>query len=153
MPEAVGGFDERIREASAEDYDLWIRLSRHFELGYVDRPLALYRVHSGNASKQRLAMLEAENYVLKKALRDDPELPKLLGKRVVRNRLFKLCFSIGYLHHDGLRSPEARAYLAQALRQRWANPYALTLYAANLLPPNLAQTLRSLKRQMARLVP
>ena len=147
---AVGGFDERIRKASAEDYDLWIRLSRHFELGYVDCPLALYQVHSSNASKQRLAMLEAVNYVLKKALGDDPELPNVLGRRVVRNRLFDLYFSIGFLHHDGSRSLEARTYLAQAIRQRWTDPYAWTLYAANLLPANLAQTLRSLKRQLAR---
>ena len=70
----VGGFDEKIRRASCEDYDLWLRIARHFELAYIDSPLGLYRIHSTNASKKKLTMLEAELYVLRKALANDPAL-------------------------------------------------------------------------------
>jgi glycosyltransferase involved in cell wall biosynthesis len=43
--ERCGGFDERIRSASCEDYDLWLRLARDHPFDYVDEPLVLYRMH------------------------------------------------------------------------------------------------------------
>lgn len=34
-----------------EDFDLWLRISRHFMIVHVPKPLSLVRVHSNNASK------------------------------------------------------------------------------------------------------
>jgi glycosyltransferase involved in cell wall biosynthesis len=149
---ATGGFDERIRRASAEDYDLWIRLARRHEVAYVDRPLALYRVHSSNASQQRVSMLEYEDYVLRKVLRDDPDLARKIGRDRVRRRLFEVCFSIGYLHHDASRPREARAFFVRALQQQWAHPHAWMLFVANLFPSQITRTLRSWKRGLMRSV-
>ena len=41
--DAVGGFDETLR--MGDDYELFLRIARHFELGYIDEPLVLYRQH------------------------------------------------------------------------------------------------------------
>ena len=121
----VGGFDERIRWASCEDYDLWFRIARHFELAFIDSPLACYRIHSTNASKKKLGMLEAELYVVRKALSNDPALQARIGRCEVRDRLFELYFSIGYLYHDKSTSTEARYFLSEALRQHWTDPVCL----------------------------
>lgn len=142
----VGGFDERIRRASCEDWDLWFRIARHFELAFIDSPLALYRVHPTNASKNHLTMLEAELYVIRKALANDPGLQARIGRREVHARLFEIYFSIGYLYHDMSKSTEARSFLSAALRHHWTDPYAWGLYLANTFPPSYVRALRSMKR-------
>lgn len=45
----IGGFDERLRQA--QDYDLWIRLSRVNDFWFVPKTLALYRLHDNNTTK------------------------------------------------------------------------------------------------------
>ena len=46
----LGGFDESLRVG--EDYDLWLRASRHTPILRVPRPLALYRMHGDNTTQQ-----------------------------------------------------------------------------------------------------
>ena len=147
--DAVGLFDEQIRSPTVEDYDLWFRIARHFEFGFVAEPLALYRRHQANFSQHALPMMEGDLYVLLKALRADPCLAHLVGRRTVRERLFPLCFSIGYLNHDACRPITARAYFRRALRHRPTDAYTWGLYLANLLPSSLIRRLRSMKSAMA----
>lgn len=45
----LGGFNPELR--IGEDYDLWLRASRLTPILRVDKPLALYRMHPGNATK------------------------------------------------------------------------------------------------------
>jgi len=153
----VGGFDETIRSASCEDYDLWLRIARHFEFAYIDSPLAHYRMHSTNSTKssaeRRITHLEAELYVIRKALSDDPDLEKKIGRRGVHDRFFELYSAIGYHYHDAFMSAKARSFLRKALRHHWIDPYTWALYLANTLPSNYTRGLRSLKRAMVSLRP
>ncbi len=87
--ERAGGFDETL--TSAEDWDLWLRLSRRgLVWGYVDQPLAEYRVRTdamhGNAGR----MCENRLRVLDKVFAD-PELPADLA----RSR--SLAYHVAYL--------------------------------------------------------
>ena len=41
----IGGFDPLMQ--SAQDYDVWLRLARKYEVNYVDEPLIVYHVHEG----------------------------------------------------------------------------------------------------------
>lgn len=50
---ATGGYDASMRHA--EDYDLWLRLSRVGRLANIDAPLLLLRKHDANVSTQRPA--------------------------------------------------------------------------------------------------
>src|SRR5262249_3670498 len=43
--DVVGLFDETL--FSYQDFDLWIRLGRSFDLVYLDRPLVRYFIHPG----------------------------------------------------------------------------------------------------------
>ncbi|MGD8394527.1 MAG: glycosyltransferase family 2 protein [Candidatus Eiseniibacteriota bacterium] len=45
---AAGGFDESL--TSIENWDLWIRIARDWEVDFVDEPLTIYRKHAGNRS-------------------------------------------------------------------------------------------------------
>ena len=41
----IGGFDPLMQ--SAQDYDVWLRLARKYEVNYVDEPLIVYYIHEG----------------------------------------------------------------------------------------------------------
>ena len=52
----VGLFDERM--SHAEDGDMWLRIARRYELDYVDRVLAFYRMDTNSSlSREPVAML------------------------------------------------------------------------------------------------
>jgi glycosyltransferase involved in cell wall biosynthesis len=46
----VGGFDPGVDLSI--DYDLWLRVAKHYEFDYVPEPLVLYRTGHGNLSKK-----------------------------------------------------------------------------------------------------
>lgn len=48
--EAAGGFSEI---PFGEDWDTWIEIAKRFPIGFIDRPLALVRRHSGSVSPRR----------------------------------------------------------------------------------------------------
>jgi glycosyltransferase involved in cell wall biosynthesis len=78
--ERAGGFDETL--TSAEDWDLWLRLSRHgLTWGYVDHPLAEYRVRTDAMHENPERMCDNRLRVLDKVFAD-PTLPAdLAGTR------------------------------------------------------------------------
>jgi hypothetical protein len=59
-----GAFDERLR--AAEDWDLWLRLARHYPFGGVGTCLVRYRRHAENMSSDVQRMLENEVAVVEK---------------------------------------------------------------------------------------
>ncbi len=145
----VGVFDERIRGAGGEDYDLCLRIARHYEFAFVDEPLFLYRLHSSNLTKQRRTCLENELYVVRKALQADPDLRRALGRTAINERLFGLLFELGYHLHDAGRPAEARRYFLQALRHRPLSTRVWMLYLGNFLPSKWVRRLRGLKSSLA----
>jgi len=42
--EDLGGFDERLKWC--EDWEMWVRISKKYAVGYLPKPLACYRVHN-----------------------------------------------------------------------------------------------------------
>ena len=66
----AGGFDECIR--GVDDFDLYLRMARRRPLLSVARPALRYRVHAGNASKDRRGMLRAGAACLRKRLAEVP---------------------------------------------------------------------------------
>lgn len=62
----VGGFDETLR--SAEDWDMWLRISQYYGIRIVEEPLVKIRAGSENMSsvKNAARMLENELWVIEK---------------------------------------------------------------------------------------
>jgi len=46
----VGGFDPGLRVA--EDYDLWLRISRNYTIAFMDEIVSVYHDHGGNVSRR-----------------------------------------------------------------------------------------------------
>jgi GT2 family glycosyltransferase len=78
----VGGFDETVR--IGEDWDFWLRLLfAGAQVGCVDEPLAIYRIHSGSLSDDRPASLRARVALLDRAAARSDLTPAL--RRVLRD--------------------------------------------------------------------
>lgn len=56
--EMVGLFDETLR--ATEDRDLWFRIALHFEVGFIDKVLAHYRISTASMSTDANRMLQAQ---------------------------------------------------------------------------------------------
>jgi hypothetical protein len=64
--EAVGMFDPKL--PLAIDYDLWLRVARHFEFNYVDELLVRYRTGHVNLSSRITERLAAVLGILRRSL-------------------------------------------------------------------------------------
>lgn len=61
----IGFFDQKLDYAM--DYDYWLRTIKIYKLGYIDRYLASYRIHSQSKSGSNFAALLAEGYQVSKS--------------------------------------------------------------------------------------
>ncbi len=88
----VGLLDDTIRWPT--DWDLWLRVTQHFRMGFVSQPLAIYRQSEGSLSQQQTrnpkAVAEFQR-VLDKVFAD-PHLPRRVGPKEVA-RLRRLAFA------------------------------------------------------------
>jgi glycosyltransferase involved in cell wall biosynthesis len=144
----VGGFDEQIRHASTEDYDLVLRLGRRFPFAYIPEPLTVYRIHNANATKHFQRMLAGHLTVLEKTLRDDPSVLQMLGSRQIRQRLYDLRFSLGYDAFEREDLSAARRYFLRAVLTRQRMPRAGLFFLASCVPAPLLRRLRSRRRKI-----
>lgn len=66
-------FDMNARLRFADEYDLWLRIARQHEVGYVADTLAFYRLHDANNSRNVTPMILATLAVLGKTEREFPD--------------------------------------------------------------------------------
>lgn len=57
---AVGLFDEEIKKAGAEDWNLWVRMSLQHNMAYLDQVMARWRVQGQNTSNN-ISLLRANS--------------------------------------------------------------------------------------------
>jgi glycosyltransferase involved in cell wall biosynthesis len=85
----LGGFDESL--VILEDWDLMIKLSRKGGVLSIEQPLALYRVHSGNRSRDVDLHVEPGLRVLDRLFADE-ELPEAV--RAHRDEIYGRFYSM-----------------------------------------------------------
>jgi glycosyltransferase involved in cell wall biosynthesis len=116
--EAVGLFDPTL--PLAIDYDLWLRVARHFEFDYVDEALVRYRTGHANLSSRVAERIAAVLSILRRSLvrrgnRDVADPAAQAGAWA------STCRTMGYVVRE--REPRAAAtWYARAARHdgRWS---------------------------------
>jgi glycosyltransferase involved in cell wall biosynthesis len=137
----VGLFDDTLRHG--DDYQMWLRIARRFELGCVDKPLMMYRQHpemlTRRVGQKLINGMPWETRILRSVLDLHPEIIEELGERTVCRRLAKPYF---YLACGAIASGEhrqARFLLREALRGWPSNLRYVLLYLATFFsPPQVA---------------
>jgi glycosyltransferase involved in cell wall biosynthesis len=97
--ERVGGFDATLRQN--EDWDLWLRLARHYSFGYIPEVLTRIRRLPGSLSGNLDEQLRGAEATLNKAFAADPAIGD------AKNASFRDLYRVF-----------AGAYLARGNRQR-----------------------------------
>ena len=102
----VGGFDEAL--PWWEDWDFWLRVSRHYAFRFVDRTLVRLRIHGANASRAGGGAAWATRiHVLDKAFAALPSLDADLER--IRALAYRNAHFDAGLHLWRCKSPKAAA--------------------------------------------
>jgi glycosyltransferase involved in cell wall biosynthesis len=70
--ERHGAFDESVR--MGDDYDLFLRLSAHYEFDFIPEPTVRYRIWSGQMSKNYRRRYESGIHTMRRFLENNPGL-------------------------------------------------------------------------------
>lgn len=141
----AGWFDESL--TSIENWDLWIRIARRWEIDFVDEPLTLYRVHTGNRSAN--VELRRRNIfrVLDKHHDAGDRSPE--ARKLRREAYFNAYYTVlGMGYFDRLEMGAAAKALTRAFLIKPRADVA-RLLAASLLGRRLYLALSGLKRRLA----
>ena len=94
----VGLFDEHREIAKSEDYDMWLRIARQYQIGYVDLPLIKYRVNpSGYCRSDLRASYAAQKAVFLRALDCYKGNKTRLRKEVLHKMMYDMGHSFLYI--------------------------------------------------------
>jgi glycosyltransferase involved in cell wall biosynthesis len=112
----VGLFDERLK--AAEDWDLWIRLAKRYEIACIPEPLILYRIHKKSITRTRAPdRLQAAELMFKKFLTD---INTCKNRRRILGRW---AYEFGRLYFECGDAKRGRKEFAEAVYRR---PYSAT---------------------------
>lgn len=139
---ATGLFDLNMSRNTVQDYDLWLRLARHYPFGYIAEPLTVLRLHGEMGTRNRQAMLGDELRVLERTV----GLKGIHDSAPLRARVARILNELGVYHLDAHAPRLARSCFARALRMRCSSRTVLLL-AATFLP---SMGLEWLRRQRSR---
>ena len=126
----IGGFDPNLDLAI--DYDLWLRVSRHYEFRGLAEPLTRYRTGHGNLSGKLIDRVRTADAIMNRALRRGPEAltPAAIGEGYAstyraaaftmrpKERRQSLLWSLRALHAGGNRLEALRGLLGTLLKRR-----------------------------------
>jgi glycosyltransferase involved in cell wall biosynthesis len=139
----AGWFDEEL--TSIENWDLWIRIARRWEVDFVDEPLTSYRVHPGNRSAD--VELRRRNIFRILAKTHDAADRSPAARRLRRDAYFNAYYVVlGMGYFDRLEMGAAARALAHAFLLKPRADVA-RLLATTLLGRRLYLTLRGTKER------
>lgn len=131
--EEVGLFDPRYR--IAEDWDIFLKISKRYPITFIDRPLAEYRIHEASFSRQRDLMLTEFIDIIGKYISSvDKRTSRVL--ETIRRRAQ---FDLGIVYLNKSSRSKSREYFLNSLK---ADPLSLYFYIGliiNYLPNRLIE--------------
>ncbi|UCB42549.1 MAG: glycosyltransferase [Dehalococcoidales bacterium] len=114
--EEVGGYDPDFQFGS-QDFELWVRLAKHYAVAYIPAPLAKYRVHYDTISglRQINEIEKSQNLILESVFDDEKVGPVFASQRAsAYAHLYYRLASHTFSNRRGANT--ARKYLFRAIR-------------------------------------
>ena len=149
--DTIGYFDESFLIGS--DYEMWLRMARHFQIGFVDKPLLMYRQHPAMSTRGLGRKLQNgvpwEVAALQKILRLYPEARQELGDAMINQRMAKPIADLAHICFQQGDHKSARKLFRTALTY-WRRPQYLAFYLASFVPPGQIDRVRRLRRRFVR---
>jgi glycosyltransferase involved in cell wall biosynthesis len=122
--EAVGGFDENREFLCGEDYDLWLRLARDYEVRFCPGRLVSYRVRAAGISQNPDKAFKGDLYLFRKLVARHHREPRIPDAEFYTALDYNLChtfrrFAYRYYYVGGDRRTARDLLLATYNRQAW----------------------------------
>ncbi|NQT94640.1 MAG: glycosyltransferase [Lentisphaerae bacterium] len=141
--EKVPGFDGRF--PVLQDYGLFLSLSWHFHVWYIDEPLAQYRITPGSLSRTYLlGNISDRETILREAVAEHPEF-FAERREWLRQRWSRFYLDAAFLLFHHREYSLSHGYFRKALR---AGPSAWMHYLLTLTPEPLLRRLAQLKHKL-----
>lgn len=106
--EKAGLFDPKLKVSP--DYDMWLRIAKEFNTGYIEAPLAKKRYHENNLSGNYTQMFKDWQIILSKTINNNPHL-----ERYKKKRLSLMHFGVANAAYYRHNIKEAKADILKAL--------------------------------------
>ncbi len=113
----VGLFSESPKIVSSEDYDMWLRIARKFEISFLNEVLSLYREHNLGISKRYEQSINANIAVLENHLKMADGNKEL--EYVIKDLISQDLFSLGYYSLKDGNKTLARSEIGKSLNIRY----------------------------------
>jgi glycosyltransferase involved in cell wall biosynthesis len=154
--EEIGFFDENKECISCEDYDLWVRIARNYDIQFCPGTLVSYRVRNAGISRNLDRHLSARMYVLGKLSSQHDKEQKLTDrefKAALDSNLYqtlrRFAYNYYYMMDEKLK---ARKLIMASLRK---NPFCLRdiIYCVLFsFPDPLFRFLRTSKQRLSAVI-
>jgi len=149
--EDIGLFDEDKHLISVEDINLWLRISRVYRFGFVDKVLVKRRLHKDSFTEDFERMFAADIYNYRKLSYSYPEWQLQENKNYFLG-LSNYFYECGDSYFFGGEYQKARKLLLRSLQYNIINFNTLLRYSLTLLPASSLQFLREKKKFLRQLV-
>lgn len=110
----IGYFDETLR--NADDWDMWLRIVRHYPIGFIDMIGFRYRVRDRSVSSRGYSLAYNRIKVLNKQLQFGLNNK---NKKKVKLNIAENLNIIGYAFQEQGNMKEARRYYLQSLKENF----------------------------------
>ncbi|ART54021.1 glycosyl transferase family 2 [Acidovorax carolinensis] len=137
--EAIGGFDESMRQG--EDYDFWLKSSRISEMHSLNGPVALYRIHGASAMHKLSDENHLANLIKVATLRWSASYrpSEDITNHEIKRRLGEAHFTHGYAHYWSGSKLIAKKSFSKALSSGYKKTrslaYLILCSTATILKP------------------
>ena len=99
------------KDTILEDYNMWLRIARHYEIGIIEEPLVKYRKHENQITKRHKECLQAGQRITLDFLKEVP-LAEILGRKVSPTEAYII---LGAIMHRRELNKLAYKYFQQAM--------------------------------------
>lgn len=112
--ERIGFLDENV--PAYQEWDTSIALAKHYEFIFIDKPLMIYHLHSGETiSKDKIREAEGWRYIVEKY---KDEIVNNVGNKVLARHYSQ----IGMLYYKAGEFRRAKTYFCKSFHEDFKNP-------------------------------
>ncbi|MCL4499637.1 MAG: glycosyltransferase [Chloroflexi bacterium] len=138
--DVVGLFDEAF--PAAEDYDLWYRIARHFEVVVVEEPLTVWRYRSSSFSSDSGRMIENVIHFYDKVLSIEESEEE---RAIAAERRLRCLFKLGIAQSLAGNDSAAKETFAKVVAEGAPSLEARIAIALHAVSPALFKVVRRLR--------
>lgn len=128
--EKYGLFDERF--PPMEDWEMSLRLSKHYQFKYIDEPLALYHIQPDSISRNKSAIIKSYKMILERYFEDIKQDKGMLAKHYLR---------LGHFLYSNGEISQGRDYFTRSIKAYPLYIKAIGAFLASCLGANLYKML------------